>query len=206
MLRASYEEQIWMEYLASIPSDANELVILLGVGGSAKNVLRQADYIGLEAMQTLGFSAFAVQKFALGEASTRASLKAMGNRLGWDKTPPSFKWLSRAVGREREYNFVYAGTSSFVHFSAPELFRRVWGNQGQVTVGSSTFSRYWEEYAAYWAARTFVNLLAACGSLLSGDDDSDELSEMLEIAKELSPVPIVTAEELAPWPEGEPSR
>ncbi len=75
--------------------DANELVILLGVGGSAKNVLRQADYIGLEAMQTLGFSAFAVQ-IALGEASTRASLKAMGNRLGWDKTPPSFKWLSRS--------------------------------------------------------------------------------------------------------------
>lgn len=100
--------------------------------------------------------------------------------------------------------YLYHATSSYVHFSPHELLRRVWGQHGTVSVGSSRFAHHWEEFSAYWSMHTFIRILSAVDlSLLEGLTAlSNDVNEaVLEIIAELLPVPIVTTTELEPWHE-----
>ena len=204
-LRPAYEELIWLEYLLSIPDDANRLVLLLAVRAVAESVTRQADYLGATVTRNIGWmrQEIAAHKRKLTEIN--AELQAIGRRLGWnDRVPPSFAWLSRRVGKSDEYHYLYHATSSYVHFSPHELLRRVWGQHGTVSVGSSSFAHHWEEFSAYWSMHTFVRILSTVdSSLLEGLTAlSDDVNEaVLQIIAELRPIPIVTTIELEPWLE-----
>ncbi|OEO32903.1 hypothetical protein VW23_008790 [Devosia insulae DS-56] len=201
LLRPSYEEMIWIEYLLTVKSDASRVLRLLAAGGAAKSVTAQADYLGPNTSLRIGWLPEQVAFHAANGEAVAKELMAFKTKLGWDKSPPTFKWVSKAAGREKEYNFLYHGTSSFVHFSTHELMRRIWGSKGKVTIGSGTFAGYWEEFACYWAARTFINLLVATEVWVQDGSQDEEPTELLDIAEKLYPVPIVTREELFSWPD-----
>lgn len=204
-LRPAYEELVWLEYLLSVPDDANRLVLLLAVRAVAQSVTRQADHLGATVTRNLGWTLLEIAAHRRKLTEITAELQAIGQRLGWgDRVLPSFAWLSRRVGKSDEYRYLYHATSSYVHFSPHELLRRVWGQHGTVSVGSSSFAHHWEEFSAYWAMHTFIRILSAVDlSLLEGFTAlSDDLNEaVLQIIAELRPVPIVTATELEPWHE-----
>jgi hypothetical protein len=199
MLRAGYEELIWLEYLLTIPDDASLLLRLMSAGGAAKSVVQQEGYLGPEVAHRIGFPPSEVDFHERNGKAVDKRLKELGKRLGWPKATPSFRWLSTAVGREKEYDFLYHGTSSFVHFSPHELMRRIWGSRGSVTIGSGTFASYWEEFGAYWSARNFINLMVAC--VVWEQEAEEEPTELLKIAEALVPVPIITPTELGAWSE-----
>ncbi|MCQ8875466.1 DUF5677 domain-containing protein [Mesorhizobium sp. LMG17149] len=201
LLRPSYEEMIWIEYLLTVKADASRILRLLGAGGAAKSVTQQAAYLGRNVSLHLGWLPEHVAFHAANGEAVAKELKVLKGKLGWDKAPPTFKWVSKAAGREKEYDFLYHATSSFVHFSVHELTRRIWGNKGKVTIGSGTFAGYWEEFACYWAARNFVNLMVATEIWIQDGSQEDEPTEILDIGEKLVPVPIVTREELFAWPD-----
>jgi hypothetical protein len=110
------------------------------------------------------------------------------------------KMLSRKVGREREYNFLYHGTSRFVHFSTHEIFRRAWGRKGEVSIGSNSFAQYWQDFALCWSLRLFLALVVRCQDVLTDADfSSEKIASLSAELEEIGVVPIITAEELSSW-------
>jgi hypothetical protein len=110
-------------------------------------------------------------------------------------------FLSRTVGRERDYKFLYQGTSRFVNFSTGEIFRRAWGRKGEIEIDSQTFVRYWETFAAYWGFIIFLDLLVECNDLLKDTDSSEyKWKEMMEALSPFAKVSIITPQELSGWP------
>ena len=205
-LRPAYEELIWLEYLLANPKEANQIVILWARKSVAESVTQQAQHLGATVARKIGWSKreVAAQKSAL--TAINSQLSTIGRRIGWTGgIPPSFRWVSNQVGRADEYKFIYHATSSYVHFSPHELLRRVWGKHGTVSVSSTHFAEYWEEFAAYWAIHTFVRVVAALGdSLLDLATDVDDT--VLDIIEQLQPVPIIIPDELRPWPEPPPPK
>ena len=201
LLRPAYEELIWIEYLDQNSLLAKELVVLLGFQEVANNLSAQNDFIGAKGMHALGFTQRFVKTYIAHNRKNKARLTEIGKRLGWrDGSLPSMAFLSRKVGREREYKFLYQGTSRYVHFSTQEIFRRVWGKKGDVIIGSSSFSGYWEDFSIYWSFRLLITLLAHCVDLLGDVDVSSEKSEeMMKWLTAITPIPIITKGELESW-------
>ena len=202
-LRPAYEELIWIEYLIKNEGVANDIVILLAPLETADNLNAQDEFAGPEGMKTIGFAPLFVKVFTAQAKRSAQQLKVIGKALGWNMNMnrlPSTAWLSRKVGRHRDYKFLYHATSRFVHFSANELYRRVWGKQGSVTIGSTTFSDYWQDFALYWGFRLYVDLLIACEEVFRGIKlDDERFKEVAVWLEKFAQVPIITPEELKPW-------
>lgn len=202
LLRPAYEELVWLEYLITIPLEAPEISRLLGSIGVSKSVNNQAEYLGMPVMNDLGWNQQKISKFSRSQPELMEELRVIGKRLNWKKTPPTFWWLSDKVGRRDEYKFIYHATSSFVHFSPHELYRRVWGNYGNVSIKSSNFREYWQDFAAYWIINIFIQTSVQVGELLADDSETESNGQrILGIIEGLHPVPIITPSEVEAWDE-----
>ena len=202
MLRPAYEELIWMEYLAKHPNHAKEVVLLLARDELSSNLDAQNIYIGSAGMVAHGFSPRYVKTNLARLRPVRARLQEVGKELGWREGTlvPSIAFLARKVSREREYKFLYQGTSRYVHFSTQELLRRAWGSTGKVKISSATFSTYWQDFAIYWAFHIMLNLLTGYDDIIMQTRVDDETWSDLRTALEtMAPIPIITAAELAGW-------
>jgi Family of unknown function (DUF5677) len=204
LLRPAYEELIWIEYLNKHVEEAKELVPLLEFYETCESVKAQNDFAGPKGMKVIGFSQQFVKQNEEAHRRTRARIRAVGKKLAWDKRNllPSMAWLSRKVGRHQDYKFLYLATSRFVHFSVAELFRRIWtSDQRRLTIGSSTFSEFWQDFAMYWGFRLYIDLLIACHDIFSEDTGFDPAmsEEVKGLLKEFEQVPIITIGELE-WP------
>ena len=208
-LRPAYEELIWIQYLKTHEALANELVRLLAVHENAASIDAQNQFIGANAMLTHGFSQAFVKRYLAANRETDARLREIGRQLGWrdGQTLPSVAFMARKVCREKEYNFIYHATSRFVHFSPVELFRRVWGKSGNVTISTENFSRYWTDFSLYSGVRIFVETasIAAISDFQSGHIEKEIGDEILQLVEGLHPVGIVTAGEMERWPSRRPS-
>jgi hypothetical protein len=93
---------------------------------------------------------------------------------------------------ESTYKLLYHATSRAVHFSVPELLRRIWGKPGSMKISSQTFERYWAAFSLYFE------------SLLQEPDIADEAVISLQEAalkiKSRGAIPILTPEEVY-WPD-----
>jgi hypothetical protein len=107
---------------------------------------------------------------------------------------------AKAVSMSEIYRFHYHATSRAVHFSVPELLRRIWGKPGSMTISSRTFERYWAAFAVYWGgwiyALTFLEILL----LLQAPDFPDEKIKQIDVAMRLmrrdGAIPILTVQEV----------
>lgn len=120
------------------PTAAKELVPLLLSHEIALNLKAQNEFAGKDDMAAIGFAQPFVQAFSARDRETEQRIREIGSRLGWRRNGPllpSMSFLSRNVGRERDYKFLYQGTSRFVHFSTAEIFRRAWGRKGKLELG-----------------------------------------------------------------------
>jgi hypothetical protein len=203
LLRPAYEELIWTAYLVKHAYVAPELVRLLAVHEIADSLNAQNEYTGLKTMAKLGFSQRYVKTVVARDRSHQTRIKEIGRSLKWPQRPsllPSMAYLSRQVKYEREYKFLYHATSRYVHFSVHELGRRVWGESGEVSIGSTRFSDYWAHFGMYWAFWLFIHTAVEChdalGDVGGGPEKEKEMEEQL---RAFEPIPILTMEELRAW-------
>jgi hypothetical protein len=231
LLRPAFEELVWIEFLSKNVDIARILILPLSIREVATSIRAQMSYGGIQSLEVLGFeNATSIRaqmsyggiqslevlgfekKQLIGWLSSRPKTEALIKealiKLGWNNKKqllPTMKFLAKSVGRDKEYDYVYHGTSRFVHFSTHELLRRVWGKHGEVYVSTKNFSRFWSYFALYWGFWILLHLVIACGDLVP-DHDTDTGKD-LDLYKErfttllgnLTRVPIITAEELEAW-------
>jgi uncharacterized protein (DUF4415 family) len=205
-LRTAFEELVWVEYLKKHADLANVLLMRITHHEVASSLIAQLKYIGAKEMAEGGFTPQLIARWLLYDIEARDEIREIGKQLGWRmgraSTLPSIFYLSKEVGREEDYKFLYHGTSRYVHFSTQEILRRVWGKKGEVTISSRAFQRYWIDFAISWGSRLFLDLLTVCVDDLAGLNE-DRMFEITE-AQKLLPrfalkVPIITANELKSW-------
>jgi hypothetical protein len=207
-LRPAFEELVWIEFLSKNVEVAKVLVPELSRNEAATSIKVQIEFGGIESLKALGFNGLTVMRLLAINPEVRSRIKSSLLTLGWKNDRnllPSMKFLTKKVGRAKEYDYIYHGTSRFVHFSTQELLRRVWGKHGEVNISSKSFSQFWSNFALYWGFYTFLFLLIACHDLLP-DDDSEDGKDLgvykerfTELIRALDRVPIITMEELRSW-------
>lgn len=201
-LRPAFEELVWIEYLNKHKSEADELIILILREAVGKSLKAQRDYISPKGMVAAGIPMSFVKRTLARQGVVKEALLSMGRKLGWmsgsnEQTGPSLKHVATSVGRIKEYNFLYHGTSRFVHFSVAELFRRAWGHADDVTISTKHFERYWVDFALYWGSYIFLNLMSACESEIDAPIPQEVGATVLEVIEsQLKQVPIITGGEL----------
>jgi hypothetical protein len=205
LLRAMCEEMIWTKYLASRDqNEAAQIVEALGPVGIHQTFLAQEGY----KIPNLGFSeqwkALSADAHARGSAALERLFRSHGFKLRGNQVTPSMSQLAKSVAMQDIYDFLYHATSRAVHFSVPELLRRIWGRPGAVRISSETFERYWAAFAIYWGswlyALTFVRVLP----LLETPDFDENLIEEMRVAIDRlqahGAIPILTNQEVF-WPD-----
>lgn len=205
LLRPAYEEMIWLEYLNKHPVLSKELVVLLMRKDLCENLEAQNEYLSSRHMATLGFTQRYIKQVLAHNRPHLTRLREIGRTLKWRDGAllPPFGFVARAVGHDKEYKYLYQGTSRFVHFSVHENMRRVWGKKGKVTIASSNFAGYWSAFALSWGSRIFFRTLLRMDGVLDdfgmSEEDEKAFSRWIE---ELVHVPIITSDELRPWDQG----
>lgn len=204
MLRPAYEELLWIEYFNLCGDEALELVQLITTKEVRESYDAQKEFLGQRGIQQIGFSSRLSKKIEHGMNDYSKKLVALGKTLGWrnGSTLPSVAFIARKVKREKQYRFLYQGTSRSVHFSPHELQRRVWGEYGSVKIGSNRFERYWSDFAMSWSFRLLIETLIATDYIELLEKDAQLQPEHFSgLIAELRPVQILTATELESWDE-----
>jgi hypothetical protein len=205
LLRAMYEELIWVLYLASRTEDeASRIVLALGAVGIFETFLAQENYVVPNTGFSVPWKLRSKVAHDRGRDELRAIFSACGFTLKKHQTVPSMAQLAKSVSMETTYGFLYHGTSRAVHFSVPEQLRRIWGNPGQMTISSNTFEAYWAAFSLYWGSWLYSLTFLTTVPLLQAPDLPDEnleqLGRAMEAVKKDGAIPILTNEEVY-WPE-----
>lgn len=209
MLRPAYEELLWIEYLDLCGESSLELVQLLTQKELRESYDAQKQFLGQKGIRKIGFYSKLSRRIEHGLKDPSKRLAALGGSLGWRKgaSQPSVAFIARKVGREKQYQFLYQGTSRSVHFSPHELQRRVWGQHGSVIIGSSSFERYWSDFAMSWSFRLLVETMIKAGfTEIVEESDRAGGGSFGRLLRELRPVQILTASELEAWDEPKPDK
>jgi len=210
LLRPMCEELIWTEYLRLI-SPQNSALLLLSMArvGIHETFCAQERYAAGKNMGDLGFPpGTAGQLRAASDAATE-QLKLLAKTLNWPNRGkqllPTVRFLARATNRLEMYNLLYHATSRVVHFSVPELLRRVWGEPGRMAVSSNFYQRYWADFSLYWGGWMYAQTFLTIPPILTGLESDLEDTEILAVDKAVrvllsrGGIPILTIEEIA-WP------
>ena len=204
-LRPAFEELVWIEYLTKHIDIANELIGRMANIEIAANIKAQDDYVGRREMIEGGFTTELVKTLLDGDQWVQSRIREIGTKLGWNMSRsllPTMAYLAKQVDREKDYKFLYQGTSRYVHFSTQEIFRRIWGTKGDVTITSKNFNEYWEQFGISWGVRIFADLIIAC--IDDFGEYADGLTESIGEIGQLQAmfagtIPIITLGELRGW-------
>lgn len=204
LLRPAYEELIWLDYLSKNESVALDLVTYIAQKELSDSYNAQKDFLGQKGIRNIGFTKRLSLRIGRNESIFNEKLKEIGKDLGWRNgaLQPSVAFLARKVKREKQYRYLYQGTSRAVHFSPHELQRRVWGRHGEVKIASSNFDNYWSDFALSWSFRILIETIIFAGHIDTFVNHS-ELNEVdfTSLLRDLRPVQILTATELEAWDE-----
>jgi hypothetical protein len=208
LLRPACEELIWVAYLTGVDRrDAADLLLWMGALESYHTFMAQEEFAREKGMADLGFPAETQQNLINGFTNGGSQIARLGKKLGWKKTTreglPTVSYLAGKTGHKGIYKLLYHASSKAVHFSVPELMRRVWGEPGKMDIDSAFMERYWSAFALYWAGWLYASTFCRIIPELSFPDESiltDEMLSKLEKAVTNVPgVPILTLQELT-WP------
>jgi hypothetical protein len=217
LLRAMCEEYVWVKFLADVdPKIASGIITDLGAFQNYETFLAQDQH---KDTKNLKFPDRWIKRTKIRAELSRISLKQTFSSLGFlpkkNAVVPSFFSIAKHVGEESLYRFLYHATSRVVHFSVPEIMRRIWGRPGSFTVSSSNFDRYWSSFALYWGAslysRTFLEILIGHAKQEElnneeawADKDiqslTDGIVEAMRRVQGKGAMPIITPEEVY-WPD-----
>ncbi|WP_432877415.1 DUF5677 domain-containing protein [Kribbella sp. CA-245084] len=208
-IRASCEELIWLRYLYTLRrDDARTLLLKLSLNDSGRSVQALRDYAGTDAMVGMGWpSALLGDLDALVEGN-RNDLKAIAKELGWPGPKPNLQWLADSVGKGNFYAYLYAATSRANHFSAAEVFRRLWfeSRTGPISVGHPAHRSYLTNFACDTLLRICMMTLAdltpqmefepeAEGDLQAAEEMAMKFAAVSTELQALGKVPIIRPEE-----------
>jgi hypothetical protein len=205
LLRAMCEELIWVRYLATVTTEEQASIIsALACVGIFETFTAQDGYV----VPNLDFGRGWKEKAEASSAASADTLKTIfrkqGFRLRNNATVPSVWQLAKKVDMESTYKLLYHATSRAVHFSVPELLRRIWGKPGSMKISSQTFERYWAAFSLYWGgwlySLTFVESLLILREPDIADEAVISLQEAALKIKSRGAIPILTAEEVY-WPD-----
>lgn len=210
LLRPSCEEYIWLTYLNSLPPESvKQILTCVTELEKAKLVSHQLKY---EEVTGTEFLAPSLSKPAIKKdsKSRRQELKDFSTELEWevvsDELPlPKVWWMAEATDLSDFYNFIYEGTSRFVHFSCLEILRRTQdvGTDGEkVKVGSDAFREHWAAFALYWGLDLFQSTVSEArntkGLSLSWTSET-KWQSTVALLESHGKVPLIYGEEVDDW-------
>lgn len=205
LLCAMCEELIWIRYLATLsPTDQGTMIADLASIGLSEALGAQDAY----GVPNFDFGTAWRAQLSLSTTAAKAELRGLftsqGFHLRGPATIPSVSQLAKKADLESTYKFLYHATSRAVHFSVPELLRRVWGRPGSMRVSSNTFERYWSAFSLYWVGWLYSITFIESLLILQEPDFSEEKVMAIQAAalkiKSGGAIPILTREEVH-WPE-----
>ncbi|MEO6436486.1 MAG: DUF5677 domain-containing protein [Tepidisphaeraceae bacterium] len=129
-------------------------------------------------------------------------LRGFRKRYKWKKHRewPSIREMAEATGLLPLYDFVYAGTTSFVHFSPNNLIRmgKVIGGGEKMVFSTSNFSEYYTSFNRFYGTFLFITFVTTFAATLGCRDDFQPSVEKLmrHIDEELRWPELVTMEEM----------
>ena len=129
-------------------------------------------------------------------------LRAFRKSYKWKKHRewPSMREMAEATGLLPLYDFLYAGTSSFVHFSPNNLIRmgKVSGGGEKMIFSTSNFSDYYSAFNRFYGLFLFITFATTFASMLGCRDALQPPVEKLmrQIDEELRWPELVTMEEM----------
>jgi hypothetical protein len=205
LLRAMCEELIWVRYLATVKTEERASIIsALASVGLFETFTAQEGYGVPNLDFGQGWKERAEVSSAASADALRIIFRAQGFQLRNNATAPSVWQLAKKADMESTYKLLYHATSRAVHFSVPELLRRIWGRPGSMKVSSQTFERYWAAFSLYWGgwiySLTFIESLLILQEPEIADETVIALQEAALKIKSRGAIPILTAEEVY-WPD-----
>jgi hypothetical protein len=205
LLRPACEERIWAKYLRQIdPADAEKLMLVMNMHETNRNLEKQEKYTSPAIMRELGLTEHIRRSREIIE-NVKNDIQQLGQRLSWkkwaveNKELPSMWWIAEKTGLKSLYEFLYHGTSRYVHFNSVELVRRIWGRSGAMNLNSATYSDYWAAFSLYWGMQLYFQTVHEIfpSEDVIADVDSPAVAEAVKTISEHGAIPLVSAEELA---------
>jgi hypothetical protein len=198
-LRGVCEDIIVLRWLGTFTKrDRDEAVGLLMM----KNVLEFMQ------QQTAFFTKYRPSQPILEAKDVTAEIQGLKQRLRsfrknyqWKKHRewPSIREMAEASDLLPLYDFVYAGTTSFVHFSPNNLIRmgKIVGGEKMV-FSTSNFSEYYNDFNRFYGLFLFITFVTSFAALLGCRDEIQPMIEKLmrHIDEELRWPELVTMEEM----------
>lgn len=205
-VRSFLEERIWLAFLASMPRDeANSLLLAMGRWDAIRTLVAQREFVGDKAMTLdLWYPPGFVDAHEASLPEIKAELRQLRAKWGWQQTLPSTGWVAEQVELDAEYEYLHSATSRALHFSAGEVLRRGWGTPGGILVTDKPeFRAHLADFAYDQLWRQHLGTLLGVADLLDesgvntpdcfwSDESRQELtSELIRLGR----VPLVHAHE-----------
>lgn len=182
-LRGLCEDIIGLKYLSTFDlSDRNEAISLL---------ITESTFDFIEKQKTF-FTLLRPQQRILGRDNATEEAKAKRRLLanfkqkyGWTsrKERPTIREMAETIGLLTFYDYLYAVTSSFVHFSPRNLARMGWGvTQHTFRYSTSNFAEYYNVFNEFYGVFLFITFCTSFCSLLGCKEEFDlPVTKLIEI-------------------------
>jgi hypothetical protein len=202
LLRPACEEFISIRFLRSLkPQEAEDLLLLMVGNELHKTLTVQHKYSGDDLMTGWGLAPYLATAMKRQPVNEKA-LKAMKKRIGWSAgITPSVSFMAKRTNSVDVYELLYYATSRTVHFNVVELLRRAWKKQdGEVTVSSSHYERYWALFSLSWGWQLYAHVVADNNDLYDDEELTEErqawMKAMTDKIGRVKMMPIITEHEL----------
>src|SRR6266487_297396 len=166
-LRGLCEDIIGLKYISIFDlSDRNEAIVLLVSESTFDFIEKQKTFFALLRPQQriLG------RDNAAEEAKEKRRILAnFKQKYGWKsrKEWPTIREMAETTGLLAFYDYLYAVTSSFVHFSPRNLARMGWGvTQHTFRYSTSNFAKYYDAFNQFYGVFLFITFCTSFCSLL----------------------------------------
>ena len=175
----------------------------------AVGVMMMKNVLEFMQQQTAFFTKYRPSQPILEAKDVNAEIHALKQRLRafrkdyrWKKHRewPTIREMAEPTGLLPLYDFVYAGTTSFVHFSPNNLIRmgKVIGNGEKMVFSTGNFSEYYASFNRFYGVFLFITFATTFATLLGCREELQPPVEKLMrvIDEELRWPELVTMEEM----------
>jgi hypothetical protein len=182
-LRGLCEDIIGLKYISTFDlSDRDEAIILLTTESTFDFIEKQKTF----------FALFRPRQLVLGKDNAaeeakkkRQELANFKKKYGWKSRNdwPTIREMAEATGLLAFYDYLYAVTSSFVHFSPRNLLRMGWGvTHHTIRYSTSNFAEYYDAFNQFYGVFLFITFCTSFCSLLGCKEEFKvSVTKLIEI-------------------------